>query len=146
MMFRLFATVLVLGGCVEVPRASESTIQRVQRTRVLRAGVVTGVDQIPHRTQVAFLQRLANETGSVPQIVTGPSDALFGKVEGGTLDVVVAPDAPDTSWNDRVRVLPTRHGEATGGGRNPVAAVRNGEKAWVSVVYRHAPVLLGIDD
>ena len=64
-------------------------------------------------------------------------EPLLVALEGGRIDLVIAPFAADTPWADRVSLAPplVAHGkdEARIEWR---AAVRNGESKWVMTVER----------
>lgn len=137
----IFAALLVLTGCAKLPWDASGTLDQIEKSGVLRAGIVT-TDGAPTPADRRFLDLLARDTGSTPRIALGPADALLLQVEEGGLDIVVGRFAVDTPWSARVTIMPTPNQMGIKEGLAPGAAVRNGENEWVTLVYRHAPVLM----
>ncbi len=138
---KIAAAMLVLTGCAELPWDPEGTLDRVEKSKVLRAGVVSSAGGTA-QTYDRFLELIARETGSETRIARGSAEELLPKIEKGELDIVVGHFAADTPWAKRVTIMPTPRQMGVEDGRPaPAAVIRNGENGWVALVYRHAPVL-----
>jgi hypothetical protein len=138
---QIAASLLLLSSCSKLPWDSEGTMERVQKTQVLRAGIISEGDG-PQTQERRFLDALARETGSRPTVVEGSTEQLLPQIERGELDVVVGQFAADTPWAKRVTIMPTpRQMGVEDGSAAPAAVIRNGENGWVALVYRHAAVL-----
>lgn len=139
---KIVIAMLMLGGCTELPIDPEGTMERVRGTKVLRAGMIATGNEVLDPPLGHFLNLLASDTGSRPQILPGSTETLLPMLEKGKLDIVVGHLAPDTPWATRVTILPSPQEMKTEDGEPARAAVvRNGENAWVALVYRHAPAL-----
>lgn len=135
---------LALVGCANLPWDAEGTMERVQRTKVLRAGVVAPSGGKADLSRQRFLQRLAAETGSETSIRYGSAEALLPSLEEGGLDIVVGDFSVDSPWADRVAIMPSpKQMGAVAGKPAPAAAVRHGENGWLTLIYEHAELMRG---
>lgn len=135
---------LLLAGCGGLPWDADGTLDRVRRTQVLRAGIISGGTNEPGVTQRRFLELMAEDTGSRIEVVRGSAEELLPRIEKGELDIVIGHFAGDTPWTTRVTIMPTaKQMGAREGGSAPAAAVKNGENGWIALVYEHAPALKG---
>lgn len=137
----LAVAVLLMGsGCSDIPHDPAGTLDRVRQSGVLRVGIVSDPGPQLEEAERILLAQLARETGSQPQITPGSPETLLPKIENGDLDIVIGRFAPDSPWSARVTFLPApEQMNAEKGEVAPAAAVRNGENAWVSLVYKHVP-------
>lgn len=142
MRIKIVAAMLLLAGCTALPWDPEGTLDRVRGTKVLRSGVIATGNGAPDASLRRFLNLVADNTESRPEILTGSMETLLPMVEKGTLDIVVGRVAPDTPWTTRVTILPSPQEMKTGNGEPARAAVvRNGENAWIMLIHRHALAL-----
>ncbi len=88
---------LLLTGC-DLPWDPEGTTERVQEVKLMRVGIISTGKVAPEHAQREFLNLLADETGSTPQIVAGSTEALLPMIENGELDIVVGHFVADTPW------------------------------------------------
>ncbi|NIJ16285.1 hypothetical protein [Sphingobium vermicomposti] len=137
---RAIMIILGLAGCVDLPRDPDETLKRVRTTKVLRTGIISDASSVATNAEKSFITKLANETGSTPEIATGPAEELLPKIERGELDIVVGRFGPTTPWNTRVTMLPPVE-ELKEHERAPRAVVRNGENAWAAFLHKHAQTL-----
>lgn len=141
---KILAALLMLNGCGDVPRDPEGTVERVQKSKVLRVGVVSSGSAAPDAMQRRFLGLIASETSSKPHFTTGSAELLLPELERGELDIVVGQFAVDTPWSKRVTIMPpARQRNGKDGEPTPAAVIRNGENDMVALIYKHAPILTG---
>jgi hypothetical protein len=136
----LMLAALLLGGCGPIPQDPEGTLDRIRAERTFRVGVIA-----PHGTsagldrQRLLLRRVAGATGASPTLEHGAAEPLLMRLEEGGLDLVVGELAPASPWGKRVTILPPLGEQVTRDGHVHVVAIaRNGENAWVSLLYRQA--------
>ena len=139
----ILAAFIALAGCVQLPWTAVDSLERVERSGVLRAGIITESGGSPSEGQRRFVSAIAGETGSRPDIVSGPADDLLARVERGDLDIAVGFFCAETPWGKRVLIMPrARQMGIRDGGPAPAAAVGRDDLSWVMPVYRHAALLL----
>jgi hypothetical protein len=131
---------LLLVGCDDIPKDVDGTLDRIKGERSFRVGLIgsdgspAGVDR-----QRLFVQRVARATGASASVEEGPTEPLLLKLEEGELDLVIGELAPRSPWSKQVTILPPLGEEVTKDGHVHVAAMaRNGENAWISLLYREA--------
>ena len=132
--------VLLLGGCGPIPKDPEGTLNRIKAERTFRVGMIAshdtpaGVDR-----QRLMLRRVAHAAGASPSFEYGAAEPLLMKLEEGELDLILGGFAPASPWSKRVTILPPLAEQVTRDGHVHVVAVaRNGENAWISLLYREA--------
>lgn len=134
------ALALLLGGCSEIPKDPEGTLDRIKAERAFRVGII-GSDGSPAGAdrQRLMLQRVVQATGAAADIERGATEPLLTRLEEGELDFVLGEIAPASPWGKRVTILPPLGEEVTKDGHVHVVAIaRNGENAWISLLYREA--------
>ena len=133
---------LLLAGCSDLPWDSGGTMERVRTSKILRVGLVAGDERVSGKAHRRFMERLAGETGSRPQVTSASAETLLPKLEMGELDIVIGDFTATTPWGKRVAIMPSPPDlGVVNGDPAPAAVVRNGENGWLSLVYRHADVL-----
>ena len=133
----LLSLVLALASCSDIPADPDGTLERVQRERTFRVGLVaSGTDPLAADRQRLFLQRIALASGAVPVAEAGAMEPLLLKLEEGGLDLVIGHLAPDSPWAKRVTLLPPLHEEVSEAGHDHlIAAAKNGENAWIGLLH-----------
>lgn len=129
----LLVAVVFLAGCEPLPRDIEGTSKRIEANRLIRVGTAGPIGAEGSR----FLAQLARVRGAeIVRSEQALEPALLA-LEDGRLDLVVAPFAEDTGWQERVALTPPLDGSEPGDRPAAVrAAARNGENAWVMQVER----------
>jgi len=149
MTFRLLpvAVALVAAGCSEIPKDPDETLERIRRQQEFRVGIIApGADGGETARQRLLLARVARSTGARPRIVTGASEKLLEAIEMGELDLVVGELAQNSPWRKRVTLLPPLEPKTEGENKSQSklhAVARNGENAWISLLYREAKAVSG---
>ena len=126
-----------LAACGPYPRDIEGTLDRVERTHVIRVGLVEGTTGIDRTT--SFLNDLGRATGARVQPTTGSAEPLIAALDADQLDLVIGEVATDSPWVKDVAViepLVTRRVGKSDLGLSPIA--RNGENRWIMLLERQA--------
>jgi hypothetical protein len=136
----LMTAALLLGGCGPIPQDPEGTLNRVKAERTFRVGMIAshgasaGLDR-----QRLLLRRMARATGASPSVEHGAAEPLLMKLEEGELELILGELAPASPWGKRVTILPPLGEQVSRDGHLHVVAIaRNGENAWISLLYREA--------
>lgn len=136
----LMTAALLIGGCGPIPQDPEGTLDRIKAERTFRVGMIAshgasaGLDR-----QRLLLRRMALATGASPRVEQGPAEPLLMRLEEGELDLVLGEFAPASPWSKKVTIMPPLGEQVTRDGHVHVVAVaRNGENAWISLLYREA--------
>jgi hypothetical protein len=129
---------LMLSGCEAMPKDLGGTLDRVRQEGSFRAGMIAAGDAGAGRDrQLLLLRRTALATGASPELHHGAAEPLLLRLEAGELDLVVGELAPASPWVKRVTVLPPLGEQVSRDGHIHVVAIaRNGENAWISLLYR----------
>lgn len=126
---------LFLGGCGSVPVDLDGTLDRIRGEGRFRVGLVASPAPLaPDRAQ-ALLERLSRATGARAAVEPGAGEALLRRLEGGELDLVLGEFARPSPWERKVTITEPV------AGRGPIvlaAAARNGENAWIALLFREA--------
>lgn len=87
----------------------------------------------------ALLGRVARASGAGGQVESGDSEPLLNRLEEGELDLVIGRFEAASPWKRMVSFSPPlrikKHGKTK---FHLVAALRNGENAWIGLVEREA--------
>ena len=121
-----------LGACSDYPRDIEGTLDRVESSKVIRIGLVSGAVSPDFRPYVTRLERA---TGARAAISTGHGEQLLARLEDGQIDMVFGAFAKDSPWRDDVAIVEPLGGVKVGARElrfSPVA--RNGENRWVMLL------------
>ena len=141
---RMLGALVLAGavGCAELPKDAEGTLDRVRAEGLFRVGIVaSGADPGQRHQQHQMIRGVVAATAARAAISMGPSERLLVQLEQGEIDLVLGALAPDSPWSKRVTLLPPLEQPAEGdAARAPVlhAAARNGENAWIKILYREA--------
>lgn len=132
----LLAVLLLLGGCDAVPADLAGTLERVRGERHYKVGRIAPAQGAlaPERAQ-ALLDRLSRATGARASIEHGAAEPLLTRLEEGELDLVVGEFAETSPWAAQVTITEPI---AVQGATVLAAAARNGENAWISLLFREA--------
>lgn len=131
----LFAAALLLAGCDSIPADADGTLERVRGERRYRVGLIATLDGLAPDRSGALLSRLSKATGARAAIEPGAAEPLLTRLEEGGLDLVIGEFAEKSPWSARVALTEPI---ATRGGIVLLAAARNGENGWISLVHREA--------
>jgi hypothetical protein len=138
----LSASAIGLAGCADLPKDPEGTLDRIRSERVFRVGIISpGGDAAERGRQRLLIEGIANAAGARPELRSGASEELLHQLEEGAVDIVIGPLAQDSPWSKRVTLLPPLEPKAKSESKSapkPHAAARNGENAWISLLYREA--------
>ena len=94
----LTSAVLTLAGCsVTIPADPDGTLDRIRAARVLRAGgspspgwvLVGSMTEDPTGREVELVEGFAESLGAEVEWMVGGEEELVGRLEDGSLDVVV---------------------------------------------------------
>lgn len=132
----LLAASLLICGCDSVPADLDGTLDRVRSERSYRVGWAASPDSplAPDRAE-ALIVRLSRATGARAAIEPGAAEPLLVRLEEGSLDLVVGEFAETSPWAKQVAI------SSPIAARGPVvlaAAARNGENAWIALLFREA--------
>lgn len=136
----LCLTASFMGGCERFPRDPEGTLQRVQKQRAFRVGIVSPLEERgPYPEARELLQRVATSSGARARIERGEAEQLLDRLEQGHLDLVLGHFEKKSPWATLVTFGPPlrveRRGKTT---FHLTAAMRNGENEWIALVEREA--------
>jgi hypothetical protein len=136
----LMTAALLLGGCGAIPKDPDGTLDRIQAERSFRVGMIASSAQSAGLDRQRLLvRRVAGASGASATVEHGAAEPLLMKLEEGDLDLVVGELAPASPWSKRVTILPPLGEQVTRDGHvHVVAMARNGENAWISLLYREA--------
>jgi hypothetical protein len=132
----LLAAMLMTAACDAMPADPDGTLQRIRGERRFRVGLIapTLPPLAPERAR-AFVQGLSRATGATATMEEGAAEALLTRLEEGELDLVLGEFSEQSPWAPKVTVTEPI------AARGPIvlaAAARNGENAWISLVFREA--------
>lgn len=129
------ASLLLIGGCDALPADLDGTLERVRDERRFRVGLIASPTPLaPDRAQ-ALLARLSRATGAQAAIERGAAESLLHRLEEGELDLVMGEFAEPSPWGRQVTLTEP---VAARGPTVLAAAARNGENAWISLLFREA--------
>ena len=135
----LFAALLLLPACGDIPRDPDGTLERVQSKNSFRVGLVASGEPVGPERQRLFLRQVARAAGARPVVETGATEQLLLMLESGELDLVIGPMAPKSPWQKRVSFLPPLGEQVDPSGHlHLVAMAKNGENAWIGLLHREA--------
>lgn len=125
----------LLGACNVLPRDPDGTLNMIERSGVIRVGIVADPDPIDTQRASQLIRHLESRTHAKARIVEGAAEPLIGGLENGKLDLLIGPFARDTPIKSIVALGPPLASRAIKGGRiDLVAVMRNGENRWIMLV------------
>lgn len=140
-MIRAFlVSILLLGGCAELPRDAAGTLDRVRAEQRFTVGYAQAADRAAAAPLIVEVER---RTGARAVAFIGPVERLLTEVEEGRMTMLVAQFRDDSPWQAKVAFGPSlavAHAGTRAHHLRP--AVRNGENGWVSLVH-HAALAVG---
>ena len=131
---------LAASSCGDFPRDPKGTLERVRSEGSFRVGLVAPLGEagLDPKSQ-ALLQRLGQATGASPTIERGDAEPLLNRLEEGELDLVIGRFESASPWKKMVSFSPPLRVEKHGKTEfHLVAAMQNGENAWIGLVEREA--------
>lgn len=135
--FILLVFLSALASCGPFPRDPEGTMERIQDERTFRVGIVSGLtDPSPAH---AFIRRVAARTGAAAMIESGAAETLIARLDDGDIDLIIGEFGAASPWARHASFLPplrervSRHGNLL-----LVPVAKNGENAWIGLLYREA--------
>lgn len=132
----IFCAAFVLASCDQVPRDTEGSLERIRQDGRFRVGLISGSVEGKLRGHL-LLDHVARISGARPIGESGAAELLLEKLEEGRLDLVVGTMADKSPWRTRVYFLPPLSTKRSGK-PSVVAVARNGENAWIALLYREA--------
>ena len=139
----IIALLALAGGCAELPRDPEGTLDRIMRDRTFRVGIVASGSVSPgvHQGR-ALIERVAAAAGARPMLEAGAAEPLLMRLEQGELDLVIGEFHSKSPWMTHVHLLPPLASSRAGEEETMVAAAtRNGENRWIRLVDRESRAL-----
>ena len=140
MISRLLVALLLLAAsaCSDFPRDPDGTLKRVWSEGSFRAGIIAPIN--PKDAKVdALLRRVSAASGAKPQLEIGDAEPLLDRLEKGEIDLVIGRFEGSTPWARLVSLSPPLRVEKQGKTEiHLVAAMQNGENAWISLVEGEA--------
>ena len=133
----LAAPLLLLAGCQNYPRDTESTLDRIRAEKTIRVGLIEGKIDAPKVTD--YLEKVSALARAHPRIETGGAEPLLLRLRQGDLDLVIGELAKKTPWSTDVMVIDPIAERPLGSERvalSPVA--RNGENRWIMLLEKAA--------
>jgi hypothetical protein len=130
----LLATAL-LAGCDSIPADLDGTLDRVRAERRFRVGLIASPAPLAPDRARALLARLSSATGARAAVEAGAAESLLHRLEEGELDLVLGEFAEPSPWEHQVTISEP---VAERGAIVLAAAARNGENAWISLLFREA--------
>ena len=140
MMWRLIfsAGLLALASCGDFPRDPEKTLEKVRAEKSFKVGLAQGGEALDPSAQL-LIGRIGAATGAQPEVERGDAEPLLTRLESGQIDLVIGRFSAVTPWSQLVSFSPPLRIEARDGAElHLVAAMRNGENAWISLIEREA--------
>ena len=140
MIFRLGLSLALLAAasCTDFPRDPEGTLDRVRAERSFRVGLVAPLAGTDPKVG-ALLGRVARASGARARVESGDAEPLLNRLEEGELELVIGRFEAASPWKRMVSFSPPlrveKHGKSS---FHLVAAMRNGENAWIGLVEREA--------
>ena len=136
--FGLSLALLAAGSCADFPRDPEGTLNRVRAERSFRIGLVAPLSGSDPKVD-ALIRRVSKVSGARGQVESSDAEPLLNRLEEGELDLVIGRFEVASPWKRLVSFSPPLRIERHGKTRfQLVAAMRNGENAWIGLVEREA--------
>lgn len=132
----LLGATLLMGGCDAIPADPDGTLERIRGEGRFRVGLIasTTAPLAPDRAR-ALVDRLSRATGATAMVEEGAAETMLTRLEEGGLDLVLGEFSERSPWAPKVTVTEPI------AARGPIvlaAAARNGENAWISLVFQEA--------
>lgn len=142
----LFPVVLLLlGACNLLPHDPEGTLSNIERSGVLRVGMVADPNPIDAQRANQLIHHLEASTHAKARIVEGAAEPLIGGLENGKLDLLIGPFASDTPIKTIVALGPPLASRASKDDRiDLVAVMRNGENRWIMLVEKSSRAVAAV--
>lgn len=137
---------LATASCADIPRDQAGTLERIRATDRFHVGVIASGEQTPPTPlPERFLRAVSARTGARPVVESGSMERLMTQLEEGKLDLVIGEIGKQSPWRKRVSILPpiTPTRSEANAPLQLVAAARNGENAWIGLLYREVKQLPG---
>jgi hypothetical protein len=123
------------ASCGGIPKDPDGTLDRVRAERQYKVGIIASGEPVGADRQRLFLSRVSSAAQARPSLEVGGAEPLLVKLEEGELDLVLGAMAPHSPWSKLVTFLPPLGEQVTSEGHvHLIAAARNGENAWISLL------------
>jgi hypothetical protein len=133
------------ASCDGIPKDPDGTLDRVRADQQYKVGIIASGEPIGADRQRLFLNRVSAAAQARPALETGAAEPLLAKLEEGELDLVLGPMAPHSPWSKMVTFLPPLGEQVTREGHiHVIAAARNGENAWITLLDAEATKVTAI--
>lgn len=131
-----------LAACSDIPKDTEGSLKRIREEKSFRVGLIAGSDDGEGRGR-RLIEGLAAGAGATPRITTGAAEHLLTQLEEGEIDLVVGTMATKSPWATKVHASKPLSAAAEKDSVSLVALARNGENAWISLLYRQVEKVRG---
>jgi hypothetical protein len=136
--FGLLLTFLAAASCSDFPRDPNGTLNRIGAEGRFRVGLVAPIAGDDPQVD-ALLKRVAKVSRAQGQLESGDAEPLLDRLEEGKLDLVIGRFEAASPWKKLVSFSPPLRKEKQGKTKfNLVAAMQNGENAWIGLIEREA--------
>lgn len=129
-----------LAACSDIPKDAEGSLKRIREEKSFRVGLISGSDDREGRGRRLIA---AAEAGATPQVTTDAAEHLLTRLEEGEIDLVVGAMAKKSPWATKVHASKPLSPAAEKDSVSLVALARNGENAWISLLYRQVEQVRG---
>ncbi len=123
------------SACSDFPRDPNKTLEQIETRREIRVGAAASLP--PEATKL--LSTIERRTHATAHVSTGTLEPLLVSLEGGDLDLVIAPFRKDSALAATASLSPpilvVGRGKQASEWR---AAMRNGENRWIMLVETSA--------
>lgn len=127
----------LLAACDVLPRDPDGTLNSIQRSGVIRVGIMADPHPIDMQRASQLIHHLESRTHAKASIVEGAAEPLIGGLENGKLDMLIGPFARDTPIKSIVALGPPLASRTLGEERiDLVAVMPNGENRWIMLVEK----------
>jgi hypothetical protein len=137
-LFGLCVAIFSAASCADFPRDPNGTLDRVRAERSFTVGLVAPLSGKDPRVS-ELLKRVAAVSGARGALESGDAEPLLNRLEEGELDLVIGRFESGSPWKKMVSFSPPLRVEMHGKTKfHLVAAMQNGENAWIGLVEREA--------
>lgn len=122
---------LPLAACDALPKDPDGTLTAIEARGDIR---VAATAPLPPEA-LRLLDQLQKRTHAIPRVQTGELEPMLVRLDGGGIDLVIAPFRKDTLLEAGAALSPPL--ATTGQGKKAIewrAAMKNGENRWISLV------------
>jgi hypothetical protein len=138
--FLIISALVTAVSCSDVPKDTESTLQRIKAERAFRVGLISAEATPATDPKVqALIRSVARTVQASPQLESAEAEVLMPRLEEGELDLVIGRFEKKSPWASLVTIGPPLRKLREGKIEWRMApAMRNGENAWIALIEREA--------